>query len=80
MELGAYPFSERYGWLQDKYGLSWQVWPTVIGDMMKKGTREQIDRVTQVFLPMKKFDIAKFQDPDGHLWEIAWNPAWKISE
>lgn len=25
MELGEYPFSERYGWLQDKYGLSWQV-------------------------------------------------------
>lgn len=25
MELGSYPFSERYGWLQDKYGLSWQV-------------------------------------------------------
>jgi len=25
MELGAYPFSERYGWTQDKYGLSWQV-------------------------------------------------------
>jgi predicted 3-demethylubiquinone-9 3-methyltransferase (glyoxalase superfamily) len=25
MELGIYPFSERYGWLQDKYGLSWQI-------------------------------------------------------
>ncbi len=25
MELGAYPFSERYGWLQDRYGLSWQL-------------------------------------------------------
>ena len=25
MELGAYPFSERYGWVQDKYGLSWQI-------------------------------------------------------
>jgi predicted 3-demethylubiquinone-9 3-methyltransferase (glyoxalase superfamily) len=25
MELSAYPFSERYGWLQDKYGLSWQI-------------------------------------------------------
>ncbi len=25
MELGAYPFSERYGWVQDKYGLSWQL-------------------------------------------------------
>ena len=26
MELGAYPFSERYGWVQDKYGLSWQIY------------------------------------------------------
>jgi predicted 3-demethylubiquinone-9 3-methyltransferase (glyoxalase superfamily) len=25
MDLGAYPFSEKYGWLQDKYGLSWQI-------------------------------------------------------
>ena len=25
MELGAYPFSERYGWVQDRYGLSWQI-------------------------------------------------------
>jgi predicted 3-demethylubiquinone-9 3-methyltransferase (glyoxalase superfamily) len=25
MELGEYPFSERYGWTQDRYGLSWQV-------------------------------------------------------
>ncbi len=25
MELGSYPFSERYGWVQDKYGLSWQI-------------------------------------------------------
>src|SRR5216684_3894874 len=25
MELGSYPFSERYGWLEDKYGLSWQL-------------------------------------------------------
>src|SRR5512136_1464197 len=25
MEVGAYPFSGRYGWLQDRYGLSWQI-------------------------------------------------------
>ena len=25
MELGEYPFSQRYGWVQDRYGLSWQV-------------------------------------------------------
>jgi hypothetical protein len=29
-----------------------------MGEMMKSGTREQIDRVTQAFLPMKKFDLA----------------------
>jgi predicted 3-demethylubiquinone-9 3-methyltransferase (glyoxalase superfamily) len=61
MPLDAYPFSERYGWIEDKYGLSWQIWPTVIGEMMKNGTREQIDRITQAFLPMKKFDIATLQ-------------------
>ena len=49
------------GWLKDKFGVSWQVWPTVMGEMMKNGTREQIDRLTQTFLPMKKFDIAKLR-------------------
>jgi len=47
--------------LKDKFGLSWQIWPTVIGEMMKHGTREQIDRITQAFLPMKKFDLATLQ-------------------
>jgi len=56
--LSAVPEAEQCGWLKDKYGLSWQVSPTVLGEMMKNGTREQIDRVTQAFLPMKKFDIA----------------------
>jgi len=57
-KLSAVPEAEQCGWLKDKYGLPWQVWPIVIGEMMKNGTREQIDRVTQAFLPMKKFDIA----------------------
>jgi predicted 3-demethylubiquinone-9 3-methyltransferase (glyoxalase superfamily) len=57
-KLSAVPEAEQCGWLKDKYGLSWQVSPTVLGEMMKNGTREQIDRVTQAFLPMKKFDIA----------------------
>ena len=38
-----------------------KVWPTMIGEMMKNGTRKQIDRVVQAFLPMKKFDIAKLK-------------------
>jgi len=60
--LSADRKSEQCGWLKDKFGLSWQVWPTAMGEMMAKGTPEQIDRVTQAFLPMKKFDIAKLQE------------------
>jgi predicted 3-demethylubiquinone-9 3-methyltransferase (glyoxalase superfamily) len=35
MELGGYPFSERYGWVQDRYGLSWQIVPTILGEMFQ---------------------------------------------
>lgn len=38
MELGAYPFSERYGWLQDRYGLSWQLMFTPDAKMKQKIT------------------------------------------
>ncbi len=60
-KLSADPEAEQCGWLKDRYGLSWQVWPTAMGEMMAKGTPEQIARVTQAFLPMKKFDIAKLK-------------------
>ncbi len=46
---------------QDRYGLSWQVWPVMIGEMMAQGTPEQIARVTQAFLPMKKYDLARLK-------------------
>src|SRR4030042_6122153 len=36
MELGAYPFSERYGWMQDKYGLSWHILYTSAGGAKQK--------------------------------------------
>jgi predicted 3-demethylubiquinone-9 3-methyltransferase (glyoxalase superfamily) len=58
-KLSAVPEAEQCGWLKDKYGLSWQILPTAMDEMMSKGTREQIDRLTQAFLPMKKLDIAK---------------------
>jgi predicted 3-demethylubiquinone-9 3-methyltransferase (glyoxalase superfamily) len=58
----AVPEAEQCGWLKDKYGVSWQIVPTVMNEMMKNGSCEQIDRVTQVFLPMKKFDIAKLEE------------------
>jgi predicted 3-demethylubiquinone-9 3-methyltransferase (glyoxalase superfamily) len=61
-KLSADPKAEQSGWLKDKYGVSWQIVPTIMDEMMKNGSREQIDRVTQAFLPMKKFDIAKLKE------------------
>ncbi|MFN2160037.1 MAG: VOC family protein [Anaerolineales bacterium] len=57
-KLSAVPEAEQCGWLKDQFGVSWQIVPTVMNEMMEKGTREQIARVTQAFLKMKKFDIA----------------------
>ena len=59
--LTAVPESEQCGWLKDKFGVSWQILPTSLDEMMTNGTQEQIDRVTQAFLPMKKFDLAELQ-------------------
>ncbi len=60
-KLSADPQAEQCGWLKDRFGLSWQVWPTAMGEMMQNGTPEQIDRLTRAFLPMKKFDLATLQ-------------------
>ncbi|MEA2497710.1 MAG: hypothetical protein QOH26_115 [Actinomycetota bacterium] len=59
--LSAVPESEQCGWLKDKFGVSWQIVPTAMDEMLERGTQEQIDRVTQAFLQMKKFDIAELR-------------------
>lgn len=58
-KLSAVPEAEQCGWLKDRYGLSWQVTPVAMDEMMQTGTPEQIARVTQAFLKMKKFDLAE---------------------
>lgn len=60
-KLSAVPQSEQCGWCKDRYGLSWQIHPSLLSDMMSKGTKEQVDRVTQAFLKMKKFNIAALE-------------------
>jgi predicted 3-demethylubiquinone-9 3-methyltransferase (glyoxalase superfamily) len=57
-KLSSDPKAEQCGWCKDKFGISWQVQPTLLNEIMNNGTSEQIDRVTQAFLPMKKFDVA----------------------
>jgi predicted 3-demethylubiquinone-9 3-methyltransferase (glyoxalase superfamily) len=46
------------GWLKDKYGLSWQIVPTALTEMMQDKDAEKARRVTQAMLQMKKIDIA----------------------
>lgn len=57
-KLSAVPEAEQCGWLKDKFGVSWQVWSTELGKMMDEGTSEQVQRVTQAFLKMKRIDVA----------------------
>lgn len=59
--LSAVPEAEQCGWLKDKFGLSWQIVPTAMDEMMASGDPEKIARVTEAFLQMKKFDIAALQ-------------------
>ncbi|MBE2237017.1 MAG: VOC family protein [Caldilineaceae bacterium] len=49
------------GWLSDKYGLSWQIVPVAMDEMMQADDAERLARVTQAFLQMKKLDIAALQ-------------------
>ncbi len=58
-KLSADPKAEQCGWLKDKYGLSWQIVPTVLAEMQKDKDPHKVARVTEAFLKMKKFDIAE---------------------
>jgi len=52
------PKAQQCGWLKDKYGLSWQIVPTVLGDWMGDSDPVKAGRVMKALLPMKKLDIA----------------------
>jgi predicted 3-demethylubiquinone-9 3-methyltransferase (glyoxalase superfamily) len=49
------------GWLKDKFGLSWQIVPTVLGELLGDPDHEKSARVMQAMLQMKKIDIADLQ-------------------
>ena len=61
-KLSAVPESEQCCWLEDKYGLSWQIVPTVLDEMLKDKDEKKIARVTEAFLKMKKFDIRELKE------------------
>jgi predicted 3-demethylubiquinone-9 3-methyltransferase (glyoxalase superfamily) len=53
------------GWLKDKYGLSWQINPAVLGKMLSDPDPKKSNRVMQAMLEMKKIDIATLQTAYG---------------
>ncbi|MFN3402553.1 MAG: VOC family protein [Cytophagaceae bacterium] len=61
-KLSHEPEAEQCGWLKDKFGLSWQVVPAIMDEMMVKGNKDQVKRLVQAFLRMKKFDIPKLEE------------------
>jgi Uncharacterized protein conserved in bacteria len=56
-KLSADPKAEQCGWLKDTYGVSWQIVPTIMDEMLRDRDKERLARVTEAFLKMKKFDI-----------------------
>jgi predicted 3-demethylubiquinone-9 3-methyltransferase (glyoxalase superfamily) len=49
------------GWLKDKYGVSWQIVPTVLGELLADPDREKAQRVMAAMLKMKKIEIAELE-------------------
>jgi predicted 3-demethylubiquinone-9 3-methyltransferase (glyoxalase superfamily) len=49
------------GWLKDKYGLSWQIVPKQLGELMGDPDPVKAQRVTQAMLQMRKIDVAELQ-------------------
>ena len=56
--LSAVPEAEQCGWLKDKFGLSWQISPVAMHEILQSGDEKKISLAIASFLKMKKFDLA----------------------
>ena len=54
------------GWLKDRFGVSWQIVPDVLGEMLSHPDQERAQRVMQAMLQMSKIDIKALQDAYDH--------------
>jgi predicted 3-demethylubiquinone-9 3-methyltransferase (glyoxalase superfamily) len=61
-KLSAGGSKSQCGWLKDKFGLSWQIVPTILGKLMADKDPEKSQRVMQAMLKMTKMDIQALQD------------------
>lgn len=60
-KLSAVPEAGQCGWCKDRFGVSWQIVPAVLGRMMSDKDEAKVARVTEAFMSMKKLDIAKLE-------------------
>lgn len=60
--LSAVPEAEQCGWLKDRFGLSWQIVPELMDEVMASGDQAKIDRLTQAFMPMKRLDLKALEE------------------
>jgi predicted 3-demethylubiquinone-9 3-methyltransferase (glyoxalase superfamily) len=61
-KLSAGGRKDRCGWLQDKYGLSWQIVPTVLGQLISDPDPEKSSRVMKAMMQMDKLDVQRLQE------------------
>jgi predicted 3-demethylubiquinone-9 3-methyltransferase (glyoxalase superfamily) len=61
-KLSAVPEAEQCGWLKDKFGLSWQIIPKRLGELMSDPDKAKAKRVTDAMLKMKKIDVQALED------------------
>ena len=61
-KLSAGGTKRQCGWLQDKFGVSWQIVPTALAKLMSDPDREKTNRVMQALMKMDKIDIKRLQE------------------
>ena len=61
LSAGGDPKAQQCGWLKDRYGVSWQVVPRILLEMLKDPDHARSQRVMQAMLQMKKIDIAELE-------------------
>jgi len=59
---GGDPSAQQCGWCKDKFGVSWQITPTILDDMVADPDKEKAGRAMNVMMKMKKLDIAKLEE------------------
>ena len=60
-KLAAGGKEQPCGWVKDKFGLSWQIVPSIITNLIGDPNQEKVDRTMQAVMKMKKLDIAKLK-------------------